>query len=168
MGGNDTVTRRAMMHSIKLLRLAVALSALSFVQMGRASELSDSAAALGATAAPRTNIRSTTHAPLERRVEALSKALDLTAGQRSQLLNILEAQRVSVAKIWSDSTLLPAERAPATRAIEEHTADQIRAILSDQQKQRYNPKRPQSVQAPAPDVSKWIELTRNSNEGGSK
>lgn len=108
------------------------------------------------------------HATLERRVDALSKALDLDPRQRSQLLIILEAQRAAVTKIWSDPALLPAERAPATRAVEEHTADQIRRILKPKQLERYNPPKPQSAKKPSPDVSKWMELTRNSNGGTSK
>jgi hypothetical protein len=104
------------------------------------------------------------HATLERRVEGLSKALDLDARQRAQLLVILQAQRAAVTKIWNDPGLSPAERAPATRAVEEHTADQIRSILSVKQRERYNPPKPQSAKRPPPDVGKWMELTRNSNE----
>jgi hypothetical protein len=110
----------------------------------------------------------TGHATLERRVEALSKALDLDAHQRARLLSILRAQRAAVSEVWRDPALLPAERAPATRAIEQHTAEQIRAILSDKQKERYNPPKPQSTFAPSPDVDKWLELTRNSQAGESK
>jgi hypothetical protein len=76
--------------------------------------------------------------------------------------------RAAVTKIWRDPALLPAERAPATRAVEEHTADQIRGILKPKQLERYNPPKPQSAKRPSPDVSKWMELTRNSNGGTSK
>jgi hypothetical protein len=107
-------------------------------------------------------------ATLENRVDHLSKALDLDAQQRARLLVILEAQRAAVMKIWSDPALLPAERAPATRAVEERTADRIRAILSDKQKERYNPPRSQSTKSSTPDVGKWMELTRNSNQGAVK
>jgi hypothetical protein len=108
------------------------------------------------------------HATLERRVEALSKGLELNARQRAQLLNILEAQRAAVTKIWSDAGLSPAERAPATRAVEQHTADQIRSILNPKQRERYNPPKPESAKQPSPDVGKWMDLTRNSIEGAPK
>jgi hypothetical protein len=124
------------------------------------------AAACAAAAAATAPTKS--HVTLEQRVESLSKALDLDVRQRAQLLGILQAQRAAVSKVWRDPALLPAERAPATRAIEQHTADQIRAILSDKQKQRYNPPKPQSARTPAPDVDKWMELTRNSTQGGAK
>jgi hypothetical protein len=102
---------------------------------------------------------------VEQRVEKLSKALALSAQQRARLTLILESQRAAVAKIWSDTSLLPAERAPATRAVEQHTADQIRQILNQEQKDRYNPPKPISAQTEPVDVSKWLDLARASNSG---
>jgi hypothetical protein len=141
--------------------LALALAAFSAARAANAEAISAAAPVSQPAAA-------TGHATLERRVEALSKALDLDAHQRAQLLGILQAQRAAVSEVWRDPALLPAERGPATRAIEQHTAEQIRAILSDKQKERYNPPKPQSTFAPSPDVDKWLELTRNSQAGESK
>ena len=93
---------------------------------------------------------------LQHRVSVLSKALQLDARQRTELLAILESQRQAVSKIWSDPALLPAERTPATRAVEERTADQIRGILSEEQKNRYNPAKPHGAEPPAPDVEDWM------------
>jgi hypothetical protein len=101
---------------------------------------------------------------LQHRVDVLARALDLSERQKAALLGILEAQRAAVTKIWNDSSLSPAERAPATRAVEEHTADQIRAILSEQQRQHYNPRKPDSVQTPPPDLEKWMAMTRGSTQ----
>src|ERR1700722_6032459 len=75
---------------------------------------------------------------LEDRVKMLAKALDLDASQQSQLRKILIGQREAVRKIWRDPSLSPAERAPATRAANERTGDEIREILNDEQKQKYN------------------------------
>jgi len=94
---------------------------------------------------------------LEHRVDVLSKALQLDARQRAELSSILEGQRQAVSKIWSNPALLPAERAPATRAVEERTADQIRAILSEEQKKRYNPPKPQGAEPPGPSVADWMQ-----------
>jgi hypothetical protein len=152
------------MKGLRLSRvtsLALALAALSAVHAANA-------AAVSSAASGSQPVATTVHATLERRVEALSKALDLDARQRAQLSGILQAQRSAISKVWSDPSLLPAERAPATRAIEQHTAEQIRGILSDKQKERYNPPKPQSSFAPSPDVGKWLELTRNSQAGESK
>jgi hypothetical protein len=92
---------------------------------------------------------------LQHRVDVLSKALQLDARQRTELLTILESQRRAVSNIWSDPKLLPAERTPATRALQERTADQIRAILSEAQKNRYNPPKPQGGEPP-PNVEDWM------------
>ena len=94
---------------------------------------------------------------LDHRLKVLAKALDLDAHQRDELREILESQRQAVAKIWSDPALLSAERVPATRAVEERTAEQIRAILNDEQKKLYNPPKPQGTQTPPPNVEAWME-----------
>jgi hypothetical protein len=86
----------------------------------------------------------------------LAKALQLDARQRTQLLTILESQRQAVSKIWSDPASLPAERTPATRALQERTANQIRAILSEEQRKRYNPPKPQGAEPPSPNVEDWM------------
>ena len=90
-------------------------------------------------------------------MKVLAKALDLDARQQGELGKILESQRQAVTKIWSDPALLSAERVPATRAVEDRTAEQIRAILNDEQKKRYNPPKPQGVQGPPPNVEAWME-----------
>jgi hypothetical protein len=64
-----------------------------------------------------------------------------------------------VRKIWTDKALLPAERAPATRAANERTGDEIRAILNDEQRKKYNP--PPRATPPARGdtrtVEQWME-----------
>jgi hypothetical protein len=110
-----------------------------------------------AAPAPRSTARVRTGGSLQHRVDVLSKALQLDARQRTELLTILEGQRQAVGKIWSDPALLPAERTPATRALQERTADQIRSILSEEQRQRYNPPKPQGAAPPSPDVDAWMQ-----------
>jgi hypothetical protein len=118
---------------------------------------SANSANVGASPAPRPAAQARAGRSLEHRVDVLSKALQLDARQRAELLTILDNQRAAVAKIWHDPALLPAERTPATRAVEERTADQIRAILSDEQKKLYNPPKPQGTEAPAPNVADWMQ-----------
>jgi hypothetical protein len=118
---------------------------------------SDTAAAPSSTKpAPRPPGRVRAGGSLQHRVDVLSKALRLDARQRTLLLTILESQRQAVIKIWSDPALLPAERTPATRALQERTADQIRAILSEQQRKRYNPPKPEGAEPPSPNVADWM------------
>lgn len=97
---------------------------------------------------------------LDHRVAVLTKALDLDARQQAELRRIFAHQRESVRKIWRDPDLLAAERAPATRAVEERTADEIRLILNDAQKKRYNPPKPQAAPSAPPDVAAWMETAR--------
>ncbi len=116
-----------------------------------------SVADTGAPPAPRTPAHARVGGSLEHRVDVLSKALQLDARQRIELLTILDDQREAVAKVWHNPALLPAERTPATLAVEERTADQIRAILSDEQQKRYNPPKPPKAESPAPDVADWMQ-----------
>jgi hypothetical protein len=96
---------------------------------------------------------------LEHRADVLATALQLDARQRAELLTILENQRRAVAKIWHDPTLSSAERAPATRAANERTGDEIRAILNDEQKRKYNPPKPSTPpeQAGTRSIEQWLD-----------
>ena len=94
---------------------------------------------------------------LEQRVRALTQALDLDAGQQIQLEKILGEQRVAVMKIWNDSALPAVERGPATRAVQDRTAERIRGILTEVQKKRYNPPKPNGAPAAAPTVGDWMQ-----------
>ena len=122
----------------------------------------DTAAAEDAAVTPssgkpfRASGRVRTGGTLQHRVDVLSKALQLDARQRTELLAILERQRQAVSKIWSDPAMLPAERTPATMALQERTANQIRAILSEEQKKLYNPPKPQGAETPPPNVEEWM------------
>jgi len=116
------------------------------------------------TPARLTESSSTAHAAtsgtLDHRFKVLAKALELDARQQAELWQILNSQRQTVRKIWSDPALLSAERVPATRAVEERTADEIRAILTEDQKKRYNPPKPQGAAPAPPNVEAWMDAAR--------
>jgi hypothetical protein len=97
---------------------------------------------------------------LDHRVAVLTKALALDERQQAELQRIFTNQREAVRKIWRDPALMAAERGPATRAVEDRTADQIRSILSDEQKKLYNPPKPQTPASAPPDVAAWMETAR--------
>jgi hypothetical protein len=93
------------------------------------------------------------------RVRILSRALDLDAKQQSELRKVLERQREQIRKVWSDTSVPAGYRVIATRAISDKTADQIRALLNDEQKKKYNPPR-QAHEAAAPSsttVEDWMK-----------
>jgi len=94
---------------------------------------------------------------LEGRVKVLSKALNLDARQQLELQKILQRHREQVMKVWSDTSVAPAHRVLATQAIGDKTTDQIRALLNDEQKKRYNPPRQAHEAAgSSPSVEDWM------------
>jgi hypothetical protein len=114
------------------------------------------------TAHPQLAARHGGVAALEDRIKAFSKALNLDAAQQTQLRKILIEQREAVRMIWSDKSLLPAERVPATRAANVRTGDEIRAILNDEQKKKYNPAPPSAPpeQGDKRSVEQWLDATQ--------
>jgi hypothetical protein len=99
---------------------------------------------------------------LDDRVNTLTKALDLDATQQSGLRKVLESQREQVARVWNDESVPAAYRVVATQAISDKTADQIRALLNDEQKKKYNPPKPHNA-APGstgPSVEDWMNKTK--------
>ena len=99
---------------------------------------------------------------LEERVRFFTSKLDLDVTQQAKLRKILTDQREAVRKIWSNPMLSPAERAPATLAANQRTGEEIRSILNDAQRQKYNPPAP-TTPAPPGDkrtVEDWLDLTR--------
>lgn len=100
---------------------------------------------------------------LDDRIKALSHALDLDEVQQSKLRKVLESQREQVMKVWSDSSLPAAYRINATQAISDGTADQIRALLSEEQRKKYNPPRRSheaATGASERSVEDWMEAAK--------
>lgn len=98
-------------------------------------------------------------ATLEDRVRALTQGLDLDASQQAALRKVLINQREQILKVWNDPSPVPAAyRIGAVKAITDHTADQIRALLNDEQRKKYNPpRRPSPEGEQRPDVSAWMD-----------
>jgi hypothetical protein len=138
-----------------LLTLALALPAACLIPGHASAEGQSTTADALLHQAPRHHNRSS----LDDRVRVLSQALDLDATQQSELKKVLEGQRAQVKKIWSDSSVPAAYRVSATQAISDKTSDQIKALLNDEQKKKYNPPR-QPHDAPAgadrPNVEAWM------------
>jgi len=78
---------------------------------------------------------------LDDRVAMLTRALELDAKQQVALRKVLQREREQIMEVWSDTSVAPARRVAATQAIGDRTADQIRALLTDEQKKKYNPPR---------------------------
>jgi hypothetical protein len=100
---------------------------------------------------------------LEDRVRTFSHALDLDVRQQSELRKALVSQREEVRRIWGDASVPAANRISATRAISDKTEDRIRALLNDEQKNKYNPLRqpPEAAADSAqPTVEDWMNAAK--------
>jgi len=74
---------------------------------------------------------------LEARVAKLSQALGLDAVQQAALRKLLQEQRRQVQWIWSEPSVPAADRVAATRVLSARTADRIRAMLTEEQRKKY-------------------------------
>jgi hypothetical protein len=95
---------------------------------------------------------------LEQRLRLLTRELSLTAGQQESVRHILEGQQAAVRALLDDPRVSPAERAPAIGAIQERTANEIRAVLNDEQKDEYYKPRPASGAERHPDIETWLDV----------
>ncbi|MEA3179829.1 MAG: hypothetical protein QOI59_3352, partial [Gammaproteobacteria bacterium] len=87
--------------------------------------------------------------------------LDLNANQQAQLRVLLLWQRDEMQRVWNDTTLTAAMRVHATQAISGATANRIRAMLTEQQRKRYNPPpapHDNPVRADSASVEYWMNM----------
>ena len=95
---------------------------------------------------------------LDDRMALMTKELDLDARQQDSVRTILLLQRSEVIKAWSDPSVPAAIRVSALQGISERTAERIRSVLTDAQREKYLKWRPHEtpVGAPGGDVEKWM------------
>ena len=106
----------------------------------------------------RTNPRRRMVSPLDQRIALLGKELDLDERQKAEVRKILLQQSEEIRATWGNTTQPAAVRIAASRAIGDKTADRIRALLNDKQREKYikpRPKVPDHAQAPEK-VEGWI------------
>jgi hypothetical protein len=119
--------------------VALVWLAASWMCSGQASTL-----APAYVAADRSSTASRDHngASLEERVKRLAQALDLNAAQQSELRQLLEGQRDQLRRVWSETSWPAAYRISATQAVTDYVLDQIKALLNDDQRNKFNLLRP--------------------------
>ena len=143
-------------RSSRKLSVFYVLVALTFSipMIGTSLAAADAPVTLTGTASPPRGAART----IDGRVRLLTQELDLDVKQQSELRLILERQRDAVQRIWSaDSPLAPAERGPATRAAADRTANDIRAMLSEVQRKKYNSPSPQRPPSDGTTADGWIQ-----------
>jgi hypothetical protein len=165
--------------------LAVALSGSPFVQSAAAEPVptvtaetsappappaSDAQgnAAQGSAAPARQAPRRYHQATLDERVTAMAKALALDAAQRTQVKRILEGQRQQVFALLHDPLLPPEGRSGALRAANDRTVEQIRALLTDEQRQKYYPSGPRATPGTSADSVSNLQYWLNAGSTESK
>jgi periplasmic protein CpxP/Spy len=73
----------------------------------------------------------------EAQLQHLTKQLDLTAQQQSQIKPILEDRDTQMKQVWQDQSLAPQDRHAKVKALQEDSRSKIEAVLNDTQKQKY-------------------------------
>jgi hypothetical protein len=99
---------------------------------------------------------------LDERVEHLARYLDLNEGQRSALKKILienQQEILKMRRVPSPGEELQMDR---FRAIEDKTAERIGAMLTEEQRKKYDPLRVRNLNSGAQNVSveDWLKQTR--------
>ena len=81
-------------------------------------------------------------AGLDERIALLAKELSLDPAQQTEVRKILVTQRTEIVQAWSDESQPAQMRVMVTRAIGDRTAERIRAVLNDMQREKYLKARP--------------------------
>lgn len=71
-------------------------------------------------------------------LQRLSETLNLTDDQKTQILPILKNRQEEMQKLRSDSSMSREDRMTKMRSIMEESNKKIRAVLNDDQKQKYD------------------------------
>jgi|SRR5581483_8575749 periplasmic protein CpxP/Spy len=82
----------------------------------------------------------------DRQVKMLTKKLNLTADQQTQIRSILTDRQQQFENIRNDSSLAPQDRREKMRSLREDSEGKIKAVLTDSQKQTYDQMREQMHQ----------------------
>lgn len=95
-------------------------------------------------------------------IQSMTRALDLDAAQQARLREILLEEHRQILQARSEHSGPGADRVGPVLAILDRTRDQIRAMLHEDQKIKYQASVPRDQLAPAnADVEHWLSLTRS-------
>jgi hypothetical protein len=104
--------------------------------------------------------------PVRDPAAALAKHLNLDANQLAQVRRLLAIQKAQIRKVWSDPSIDADDRVGAVKAINAKTIGQIRALLTEEQKQKYFQPLP-AGSLPAergPGVADWMNALKPQTE----
>lgn len=94
-----------------------------------------------------------------------AKRLDLDAKQEAQVRRLLANRQAQVRKLWNDPSIDGDDRVGAVKAINAKTVEQIRSLLTEEQKQKYIQLKPAASPAtePASSAEDWMHALRPRN-----
>lgn len=73
----------------------------------------------------------------ERQLKRMTKQLDLSADQQTQIKPILDSRNQQMRQLWEDKTVSKADRRQKMMDIQQDSSSKIEAVLNDTQKQKY-------------------------------
>lgn len=73
----------------------------------------------------------------DEQLKHMTKQLDLSADQQSQIKPILESRQQQMQQLWQDQSTSRDERHQKMQAIQQDSNEKIEAVLNDTQKQKY-------------------------------
>ena len=96
---------------------------------------------------------------IDDQVRGLAKNLDLNAAQQLAVKKILQQRQQATLRISRENS--GSDRISRIRALQVRTSEQIRSVLNDEQKKKYNPlgQRPPQPSSPQPSVEDWLKAT---------
>jgi len=99
---------------------------------------------------------------LDDQVKRFAETLDLNETQQSEVKKILERRQEQGSRIIRDPSPSGGDRVGKLHALNQSTVAQIRAVLTDQQKGKYNPLGQSGLPrtSPQPSVEDWLKASR--------
>jgi hypothetical protein len=155
--------RNPILHTTKLL-IGILLASsivvsLSHPQSGVPAVAQTSDAGSTAVQSPRGHGRAAI--AIDERVKVLARNLDLSEEQQSAVRKILEQRQQEALRIRLDRSMSGDARFQRFRAVQDNTVLRIRAILTEEQRKKYDPlavrRRPAEPQERS--VEEWLKVT---------
>lgn len=137
------------------------LLALAWALVGTAPVRAAHAGATEPGAPPR--VANTLRKPPARDSAAVfAKRLDLDGKQEMQVRRLLAMRQAQIRSLWSDPLIAGDDRVGAVKAINAKTVEEIRSLLTEEQKHKYVQPLPVGSPAtePGPSVQDWLQALR--------
>jgi hypothetical protein len=99
-------------------------------------------------------------ATIDDRVKVLAKNLDLNESQQTAVKKILERRQQETLRIRRDPTIAGSARIEQFRMLQDRTAEEIRAVLNEEQRKKYDPFAARRIpQTEGRSVEDWLKAT---------